>query len=62
LEWYKDVDKWDSLIIVDQDKETIANIADVNNLSHLPNVKFEWKSERGGDTQALTDGYVNIKI
>lgn len=62
LEWYKDVDKWDSLIIVDQDKETIANIADVSNLKHLPNIKFEWKSERGGDTQALTDGYVNIKI
>lgn len=62
LEWYKDVDHWDSLIIVDQDKETIANIANVNNLSHLPNLKFEWKSERGGDTQALTDGYVNIKI
>jgi hypothetical protein len=62
LKWYKEVDGWNSLIIIDQDKMTIGNIADVNNLTIFKNIKFDWKSERGGDTQAITDGYVNIKI
>lgn len=62
LNWYKEVDKWNSLVIIDQDKMMIGNIADVNNLEIFKNIKFEWKSERGGDTQAITDGYVNIRI
>ena len=62
LKWYKEVDKWNSLIIIDQEKMLIGNIADVNNLDMFKNIKFEWKSERGGDTQAITDGYVNIRI
>ena len=62
LKWYKTVDNWNSLVIIDQDKMRIANIADVNNLSMFTDLKFDWKSERGGDTQAITDGYVNIKI
>lgn len=62
LQWYQLVDKWNSLVIIDQAKMTIANIADVNSLSMFKNIKFEWKSERRRDTQAITDGYVNIKI
>jgi hypothetical protein len=62
IKWYKEVDKWSSLIIIDQDKMLIGNIADVNNLEIFKNIKFEWKSERGRDSQAITDGYVNIKI
>jgi hypothetical protein len=62
LSWYQDVDKWNSLVIIDQEKMIIANIADVNNLTMFKKIKFDWKSERGGDTQAITDGYVNIKI
>lgn len=62
LKWYKDVDSWNSLVIIDQDKMMIGNIADVNDLDIFKNIKFEWKSERGGDTQAITDGYVNIRI
>lgn len=62
LSWYKDVDKWNSLIIIDQKKMMIGNIADVNNLSIFKDLRFSWKSERGGDTQAITDGYVNISI
>jgi hypothetical protein len=49
-------------VIIDQEKMIIANIADVNNLTMFKKIKFDWKSERGGDTQAITDGYVNIKI
>lgn len=62
IKWYKEVDKWNSLIIIDQEKMLIGNIADVEDLSIFTNIKFEWKSERGGDTQAITDGYVNIRI
>lgn len=62
LKWYKEVDTWASLIIIDQKKMMIGNIADVEDLSMFKNIKFNWKSERGGDTQALPDGYVNITI
>lgn len=62
LRWYKEIDHWDSLIIIDQKKMMIANIADLTDLSQFPNIKFDWKSERGGDTQAISDGYVNVHI
>jgi hypothetical protein len=62
LKWYKEVDKWASLIIIDQKKMMICNIADVGDLSMFKNIKFEWKSERGDDSQAISDGYVNISI
>ena len=62
LGWYKDIDSWNSLIIIDQDKKLIANIADITDLSIFTSLKFSWKSERSGDTQAITDGYVNITI
>ena len=61
LKWYKEVDKWNSLIIIDQEKMLIGNIADVNNLDMFPSLKFLWLSARAGDSQAITDGYVNIK-
>ena len=62
LKWYKEIDQWNSLIIIDQDKKIMTNIADVNNLDMFVDLKFDWKNERGGDTQAITDGYVNIRV
>lgn len=62
LQWYKDIDSWSSLIIIDQDKGKIVNIADVTDLSMFKDIRFNWKSERGGDIQAFSDGYVNIRI
>jgi len=62
LKWYQDVDGWESLVIINLKKQLVANIADINNLSIFTDLRFEWKSERGRDTQALTDGYVNIRI
>jgi hypothetical protein len=62
LKWYKKVDNWDSLVIIDQKKMLIANIADVNDLSNFVDIRFEWKSERNADSQAISDGYVNISI
>jgi hypothetical protein len=64
LRWYKEVDNWNSLVIIDQKNMSIANIADTSDagLKTFWNIKFEWKSERSGDTQAIPDGYVNITI
>jgi hypothetical protein len=61
LKWYKEIDGWHSLIIIDEKKQMITNIADVNNLDMFPSLKFLWLSARAGDSQAITDGYVNIK-
>lgn len=64
LKWYQKIDSWQSLIIIDQDNMKIANIADLSDegLSDFTGITFDWKSERGGDTQALSDGYVNVRI
>ena len=64
LTWYKENDKWHSLIVINQDDMTIANLADVsdNGLKDFSSIRFHWKSERGGDSQAISDGYVNITI
>jgi hypothetical protein len=62
LKWYKDIDNWDSLVVIDQEKMLIANIADIKDLTLFNNIKFQWKSERGRDQQAVADGYVNIYI
>lgn len=64
LKWYKEIDAWQSLVIIDQEKMKIANIADLSDegLADFKGISFDWKSERGGDTQALSDGYVNIRI
>jgi hypothetical protein len=64
LRWYKQEDNWDSLVVIDQKNMTIANVADTSDqgLKIFWNLKFDWKSMPGNDTQALADGYVNITI
>jgi len=60
--WYKDIDNFDSLILIDIDKMKMANIADVSDLTMFPTLKFDWVTKRGGDIRQLADGYVNVKI
>lgn len=63
LEWYKQTDGWDSLVIINDKTGEIANIADVSDEMIKPlKLKFDWKSFRGKDTQALPDGYVNVGL
>jgi len=57
---YKDIDKFDQLIIIGKTKLVI--IEDPTDLSMFKTIKFKWVTERGGDNQSLCDGYVNIKI
>ena len=61
LKQYKEVDKWDNIMYIKDKTMEIVNIADPSNIDGL-NLKFTPKFKRGGDTQAIADGYVNVKI
>ena len=61
LKQYKEVDKWDNIMYIKDKTMEIVNIADPSNIDSL-NLKFTPKFRRGGDTQAIADGYVNVKI
>lgn len=56
---YKEVDKFDCLTLISSEK--IVIIKDFNKVP-LNEVAFVPVMKRGGDTQALADGYVNIKL
>lgn len=62
LDWYKKIDGWDSLVIIDLKKNRILNIADVTDLSKFPKLEFAWVTARSGDVRQHADGYVNVKI
>lgn len=56
---YKSKDDWDSIMFVSPD-ETVVNVVDPIDSKHL--LAFNPTINRGGDTQALPDGYVNAGI
>jgi hypothetical protein len=62
LAWYKEADKWDSLVIINEKKMIIANICDVTDLENFKDLQFKWSFYRGGDVRQHADGYVNISI
>lgn len=59
LSRYKDIEGWNNLMMIDNDKHNVVNICDINDIESL-NIRFSPKFYRGKDTQALPDGYVNI--
>lgn len=61
LKQYKKVDKWDNIMYIKEETMQIVNIANPSDIDGL-NLKFTPKFKRGGDTQAIADGYVNVKI
>ena len=61
LKEYQKIDKWDTIIMIDSERKIIVGINDVNNIESL-GLKFTPKLARGGDTQAIADGYVNMSI
>jgi len=61
LKQYKKVDKWDNIMYIKEGTMQIVNIANPSDIDGL-NLKFTPKFKRGGDTQAIADGYVNVKI
>ena len=61
LKNYQRVDGWSNILYIDDEKMTVVNIADVEDIDGL-GLKFTPKFKRGLDTQAIADGYVNVKI
>lgn len=61
LREYQKVDKWNNIIYIDMDTETVVNVKDPEDIDSL-GLKFSPKFKRGGDTQAMADGYVNASI
>lgn len=62
LKEYQRIDNWDNILFIDIEKENIIiNICDTANIDHL-NIEFKPVMKRGRDTQAIPDGYVNVKI
>ena len=59
LKNYKRVDGWNNIMFVDDEKMRLLNIADVDNVDDL-GLRFHPVLRRGGDTQAIADGYVNV--
>ena len=58
---YKKTDGWNNLTIINPETLQVVNIYDPSNLKGI-SVKFTPKFVRGKDTQAIADGYVNVKI
>jgi hypothetical protein len=61
LKQYKKVDNWDNIMFIKDSTMEVVNIVDPSDIDSL-NLKFTPKFKRGGDTQAIADGYVNVKI
>ena len=66
LKWYKQMDKWDNRIVIDNEHKQFINIVDVDDLSMFPELRFNWRyrrsSEEGGDTYQCGDGFVTIGL
>lgn len=61
LRQYKKVDGWNNIIYIDADTWDIVNICDPDDIDFLE-LKFSPVLSRGKDTQAIADGYVNVRI
>ena len=61
LREYQRVDGWNNIIYIDADKQVVVNVADTSDIEGL-GMKFSPKLARKADTQAIADGYVNVRI
>jgi len=61
LREYQKIDGWHNIIYIDSETRKVVNICDPNNIDDL-NLNFSPVMRRGKDTQAIADGYVNVKI
>jgi hypothetical protein len=60
LKEYKKVDRFTNMTIVEPDIFEIFNIFDFNDIKFLSNLSFTPVLSRGGDTNAIPDGYLKI--
>lgn len=61
LKRYKEVDGWYNIFYINPKTKEVINIVDVNDIDHL-GMKFFPKFKRGGSTQAVADGHVDVKF
>jgi len=61
LRRYKAIDEWYNLFYLIPDTMEVVNISDPDNIDGLGLI-FHPKYKRGGCTQALADGYVDVKF
>jgi len=61
LKRYKEVDGWYNIFYINPKKKEVINIVDVDNIDGL-GLKFTPKFKRGGSTQAVADGHVDVKF
>lgn len=64
MHYYRNLDKWTSLVIIDPETLDMVNVADIDSINTPNNIqlKFTPKMSRGGDSQAVPDGYVNVEM
>lgn len=61
LREYQKVDGWQNIIFIDDEKDLIVNIIDIDKIDSL-GLSFFPKMSRNNDSQAIADGYVNVKF
>ena len=61
LKEYQKVDGWRNIIFIDDEKDLVVNIIDIDDIDSLK-LRFSPKMSRAKDTQAIADGYVNVNI
>lgn len=64
MKWYRRIDGWTSIVIIDPDTFDIINVADIDAVNTPGDVQLSFRPvmSRGNDTQAVPDGYVNVSI
>jgi hypothetical protein len=64
MKWYRNIDGWTSIVIIDPDTLDIVNVADIEKINTEGDVQLSFRPvmSRGSDTQAVPDGYVNVGI
>lgn len=61
LKRYKQVDGWYNIIYINPETKEVINVIDVHDIDQL-GLKFTPKFKRGGSTQAVADGHVDVKF
>jgi hypothetical protein len=64
MKWYRTIDGWTSIVIIDPETFDIVNVADIDAVNTSGDVQLSFRPvmSRGNDTQAVPDGYVNVSI
>jgi hypothetical protein len=62
LGWYKELDKWHSIVLIHPKSLDIVNIATIDDSIKDFGIKFHPVMNRRKNTQAVSDGFVNIEM